>query len=180
MSPWAVNPSYWAVPQIWNAGVWKIDTSPWNYFSLSKLLLVQLVVLHRAENGSVKPRLSVSLQLRELRRLSWALALCLRGNRLSPMSHEKDKNKGDEAGREKITHNQNPRCMGKEKTLVVARGRKKVQSKTETLASNPPKNPIQSLQSIQTLLKLVFGIWNVKSPKEMEKKSGENDVRESL
>ena len=59
-------------------------------------------------------------------------------------------------------------------------GRKKMQSKIEILVSNTPKNPIQSLQLVQTLLKLISGSWNVKSPKEMEKNSGENDVQESL
>ena len=58
--------------------------------------------------------------------------------------------------------------------------RKKVQSKTKTLASNPPKNPIQSLQLVQTLLKLVFGSQNVKNPQEMEENSGENEMQESL
>ena len=62
----------------------------------------------------------------------------------------------------------------------MVHGRKKVQSKTETLASNPPKNPIQNLQLVQTLLKLVFGSWNVKSLEEMEENSGENEAWESL
>ena len=115
-----------------------------------------------------------------LRRLSWALALCPRGNRLSPRSHENDRNKKDKAGRERNTHNQNPRCAGKKKTLVVACERKKVQSKTETLASNPPKNPIQSLQLVQTLVKLISGSRNVESLEEMEENSEKNDAQESL
>ena len=68
----------------------------------------------------------------------------------------------------------------KKKTLVVECERKKVQSKTETLASNPPKNPIQSLQLVQTLLKLISGSRNVKSLEEMEENSGENDAQESF
>ena len=132
----------------------EIDISPRNYLSLSKLLFVPMTILHGAKQGSVKPRLSMSFRLRWL---SWALALCPRGNQLSPRIHEKYINKGNKAGRETNTHNQNPRCAGKKKTLTVVHGRKKVQSKTETLASNPPKNPIQNLQLVQTLLKLVFG-----------------------
>ena len=71
----------------------KINTSPWNYLPLSKFLFVPLVVLHGIEQDNVKPRLSTSLRLRELRRLSWALALCPKGSQLSPRSHEKDRNK---------------------------------------------------------------------------------------
>ena len=80
-----------------------------------------------------------------LRRLSWALALCPKGSRLSPRIHKKDRNKADEAGRERNTQNRNPRCTEMEKNLTVKRGRKKLQSKTETLGSNLPINPIQSL-----------------------------------
>ena len=140
-------------------------------------MLVPLIILHEVEQGDVKSRISASFRLR---RLSWALVLYSRGNRLSPRSHEKYRNKGDEVGRERNTHNRNPRCAGKKKTLTMALQRNKVQSKTETLASNPPKNPIQSLQSVQTLLKLVSGSRNVKNPKEMKENSGENEARESL
>ena len=96
------------------------------------------------------------------------------------MSHEKDRDKGDEAGKEKSTHNRNPRCTGMKKTLIVAHGRKNVQSKTETLASNPPRNPTQSLQLVQILLKLVFASINVKKLEEMEDNGGENEVWEFL
>ena len=44
----------------------KIDISPWNYFSLSKVLLVPLVVIHETEQDSIKPHLSESLRLRRL------------------------------------------------------------------------------------------------------------------
>ena len=155
----------------------EIDISLRNYLSLRKILLVPLIILHEAKQGGVKSHLSVSLRLR---RLNWVLALCPRGNWFSPRSHEKYINKGDESGRERSTHNWNPRCARKKKTLIVVCGRKKVQSKIETIASNPPKNPIQSLQSVQTLLKLVFGSRNVKSLEEMEENSGENEAWESL
>ena len=62
----------------------------------------------------------------------------------------------------------------------MAHERKKVQSKTKTLASNPPKNPIQSLQSVQTLLKLISERKNVKNPEEMKENGGETEARESL
>ena len=55
-----------------------------------------------------------------------------------------------------------------------------MQSRIEILVSNTPKNPIQSLQLVQTLLKLISRSRNVKSPKEMEENSGENDALESL
>ena len=54
--------------------------------------------------------------------------------------------------------------------------RKKVQSKIETLAFNPPKNPIQSFQSVQTLLKLISGSRNVKKLMRIVEKT----TRESL
>ena len=62
----------------------KINISPRNYSSLSKMLFVSLVVLHRTEQGGVKPHLLVSLLLR---RLNWTLALYPRGSRLSSRSH---------------------------------------------------------------------------------------------
>lgn len=45
-----------------------------------------------------------------------------------------------------------------------------MQSKTETLASNLDENSIQSLQSIQTSLKIVSKSQNVKIPEEMVEK----------
>ena len=48
----------------------KINISPRNYFSLSKVLFVPLVVLHGTEQRGVKPHISVSLWLRWLRQLS--------------------------------------------------------------------------------------------------------------
>ena len=48
----------------------KNNISSRNYFSLSKVLLVPLVVLHGTEQSGVKPCLSVSLWLRWLRQLS--------------------------------------------------------------------------------------------------------------
>ena len=50
----------------------EIDISPSNYLSLSKLLLVPLIILHRVEQGGVKSRLSRSLRLK---RLNWALEI---------------------------------------------------------------------------------------------------------
>ena len=52
-----------------------------------------------------------------------------------------------------------------------------MRSKTETRASNLPKNPFQSLQSIQTLLKIVFRNQNQKNPKEMKENNGEFEAR---
>ena len=89
--------------------------------------------------------LSASLRLQCL---NWALALRPRGRRLFPRNHEKYKNKGDEASKERNTHNQNPRCARKKKTLTVARGRRKSQSKSKTLASNLKKKKINPKPSI--------------------------------
>ena len=83
----------------------EIDISSRNYLSLSKELLVPLVVLHGAKQGGVKPRFLVSLRLKRLRWLNWVLALCPRGSRLSPRSHEKEQNNGERAGREINEHN---------------------------------------------------------------------------
>ena len=63
----------------------KINISPRNYSSLSKVLLVPLVVLHETEQGSVKPHLLACLLLR---RLKWAFALFPRGSGPLPKSHE--------------------------------------------------------------------------------------------
>ena len=52
-------------PKILELG--EIDTSPWNYFPLSKLLLVPLIILDGIEKGRVKPRFSTSLRLSKLR-----------------------------------------------------------------------------------------------------------------
>ena len=60
----------------------------------------------------------------------------------------------------------------------MTRGRRKIWSKTETLASNLPKNPIQSLQSVQTLLKTISRNQNQKNPKEMEENNGETEAGE--
>ena len=65
----------------------KINISPRNYSSLSRVLLVPLVVLHETEQGSVKPHLSACLLLR---RLNWAFALCPRGSGPLPKSHEEE------------------------------------------------------------------------------------------
>ena len=62
----------------------------------------------------------------------------------------------------------------------MAHGGKKVQSKTKTLAFIPSKNPIQSFQSVQTLLILVSRSRNVKSFEEMKENNGENEAWESL
>ena len=64
-----------------------------------------------------------------------------------------------------------------EKKLTMTCRRRKMRSKTETRASNLPKNPIQSLQSIQTLLKIVFRNQNQKNPKEMKENNGEFEAR---
>ena len=67
-----------------------------------------------------------------------------------------------------------------EKKLTVMCGKKRMHSKVETLALNYPKDPIQSIRSVQILLKLVSGSRNVKNPEEMEENNGENEARESL
>ena len=67
-----------------------------------------------------------------------------------------------------------------EKKPTMTRERKRMHSKVKTLASNRPKNPIQSLQLVQTLLKTISRNRNVKNPEEMEENSGEKEVRESL
>ena len=113
----------------------EIDTSHWNYFHLSELLLVPLIILHGAEKGRVKPHFSTSVCLSRLRRLSWVLALCPRGSCLSPKSHKKFRNEGDEAGREKNTHTRNPRCVGKVLKLAMTRGQRRSHLKSKTLAS---------------------------------------------
>ena len=84
----------------------EINTSLWNHFPLSELFLVPLIILYRIEESRVKPHLSMSLCLSRLRRLSRALALCLRDSGLSPRSHQKNRNKEGETGREKYEHNQ--------------------------------------------------------------------------
>ena len=129
----------------------------------------------------------MSLCLSRLRRLKWALALCPKGSQLSPRSHEKKQKTEEGIGRERNKHNQerneynqNPRCKKKEKKLTMMCGKKRMHSKAETLALNYPKDPIQSIQSVQILLKLVSGSRNVKNPKEMEENNGENEARESL
>ena len=62
-------------PKILKLG--KINTSAWNYFPLSELLLVPLIILYGTKEGCVMPRLSASLRLSRLRwligRLPWAL-----------------------------------------------------------------------------------------------------------
>ena len=78
----------------------KINISPRNYSSLSKVLFVPLVVLHEIEHNSVKPCL-------RLRRLNRVLALCPRGSKLSSRSHMEDEARARKevvAGREKKTH----------------------------------------------------------------------------
>ena len=106
----------------------EINISLWNHLPLSELLLVSLIILHSAEEGRVKPRLSESLHLSKLRQLSKALALCPGGNRLSPRRHQKVKKEGGEAGRERTKHNQekanpnkSPRHTGIELKLTVTR-----------------------------------------------------------
>ena len=115
-------------PEILKLG--EIDTSPWNYFPLSELLLVPLIILYGTEEGRVIPHPSTSLHLSRLRRLSRALALSPRGCCLFPMSHQKNRKEGDEAGREGTKHNQektdpnkNPRCAGIELKSAVTRAK---------------------------------------------------------
>ena len=67
-----------------------------------------------------------------------------------------------------------------EKKPTMTRGRKKMQSKIETLASNRPKNPIQSLQLVQTSLNIVSRNQNEKKPEEMKENSGENEAWEAI
>ena len=107
----------------------EINTSPWNHFPLSELLLVPLIILYGTKESRVKPRLSASLHLSRLRWLSKALALCPRGSCFSSRSHQKNKNERDEAGRERYKHNQekmnpikSPRRAKMEKKSIVMRG----------------------------------------------------------
>ena len=94
----------------------EIDISPWNHFSLSTLLFVPMIILHGTEKGPVKPHISVSLCLSRLRRLSWVLALCPRGNHLSHRSQQKNRNEGGEAGGERNTH---PKALSARECLEV-------------------------------------------------------------
>ena len=67
-----------------------------------------------------------------------------------------------------------------ERKPTVTRGRKRRPPKSKTLASKLLKNPIQSLQSVQTSLKTVSKIQNQKNLEEMEDKNGETKAWESL
>ena len=102
----ATNPFDWRdlKPEMPRLG--EINTSPWNHFPLSELLLVPLIILYGTKESRVKPRLSTSLHLSRLRRLSRALALCPRGSCFSHRSHQKNKNERGEANRERYKHNQ--------------------------------------------------------------------------
>ena len=107
----------------------EINTSPWNHFPLSELLLVPLIILYGTKESRVKPRLLASLHLSKLRRLNRALALCPRGSRFSHRSHQKNRNERGEAGRERYEHNQekmnpikSPRHSKMEKKSIVRRG----------------------------------------------------------
>ena len=71
----------------------EIDTSPWDDFPLSKLLLVALIVLIRTEECDVVPRLSASLSLLGLRWLNRVLALSPGSTCLLSRSHPKSKKK---------------------------------------------------------------------------------------
>ena len=89
-SPRIERSHQWSKNRLWNSHYWQpsnptekslkpemlelgeIDISPSNYLSLSKLLLVPLIILHRVEQGGVKSRLSRSLRLK---RLNWALEI---------------------------------------------------------------------------------------------------------
>ena len=155
----------------------KINISPWNYFSFSKVLLVPLVVLHKTEQSGVKSHLLACLRLR---RFSWALALCPKGSRLSFGSHEKEWNNGEMAGRERNTHNWKPMRAEMEKKLTVMHERKRRQLKSETLASNLPKIKSKRLQSVKNALKSVFSSQNHRNLEEVEENSGEIEAQKSL
>ena len=66
----------------------EIYISPCNHLPLDEMLLVPLVFVDRSEKTGVEPRLSASLRLTVLRRLSRALAQCLRRTPSSPRRHE--------------------------------------------------------------------------------------------
>ena len=112
----------------------EIDISPRNHFPFNVLLLEPSIILYEIEESRVKPHLSTSLILSRLRRLSRALALCSRGNRLSHMSHQKNQNEGDEAGKERYEHNE-------EKTNPIKSPRRaKMEKKLTVTGENTPKS----------------------------------------
>ena len=82
-------------------------------------------------------------------------------------------------GKESDAHNWNPRRMEMERNLTVTCGRKRKRPKSKTLASNLPKIPIQSLQSVQNVLKSVFRSQNQRNLEEMEENCAEIEARES-
>ena len=131
----------------------EIDTSPWNYFPLSELLLVPLIVLYRTEESRVIPRLSVSLRLIRLRWLNRLLALSPKGCYLPLRSHQKNRKEGDEASRERNEHNQektnpikSPKLVEMELKVAEVRGQRRTRPKSKALASKNQFEPLKMLQ----------------------------------
>ena len=81
------------------------------------------------------------------------------------------KKKGVNVGRERDTHNWNPRSAEMERKLTVTRRRKRRQPKSKTLASKLPKNLMQSLQSVVMTSKILFDNWIDKALEEPEETS---------